>query len=166
MCSVESRLQNDGESEPSPRGRHFAACVGNELYLWGGESCFHEDEINFSVVESFKLREEVWTSVPTVRPCSPRGDGACTAANHSFFILGGDLMPPFPGAGGLTESLFEYDTKTSIWKKLSDAGPAVYGSRMVHDRRTNCIVHFGGCSYGAEYNNDLDLFDLKKRKFL
>ena len=83
--------------------------MGEELYLWGGDSC-RSNPINFNVVETFKMREEVWTtSVPTLGPLPSGGaDGACTAANHSFLVQGGDLLTGL-GANGNTESVIVSD---------------------------------------------------------
>ena len=152
-------------SEPSSRNRHFAACVGEKLYVWGGQGpgLAPSSSINFNVVETFKLREEIWTSVPTLGSLPPgRADGACTSASHSIYVYGGDLQPsPFyiQNSG----SLFKYNTMTTIWEELSNAGPKVYGSRMIHYPHDDCIVLFGGCS-SHEYNNDLHRFNLKSCK--
>ena len=153
--------------EPPARSRHFAAPLGENLYIWGGES---ETEDNLSLRAEFARYDplsEQWSKFPIDgNSLTPPGltNGACTSSDKSFYTYGGFSTVSFQSS--LTGSLFEFNAQSASWTQLSvgysqsSFSPTMkYGCKMVHYEGK--LVLFGGCStYQTGYTNELHLFNL------
>lgn len=158
-------------SEPPPRWACFSAAVETKLYIWGGCTSVSEPA---SSIHCFDPLSESWVEEKcSGLPPPTLSLGACAAAGQYLYVYGGS------NGSRYQSSLFQLDTKSLAWKRLSSAGPTrKVGCTMVV--YGNKLVLFGGYGFpcgptqpGAEFiksgtnadrgwTNELHTFDLKK----
>ena len=112
---------------PTARNYPFIASTGDLTYLWGGEGDT-EPEALFV----YRHDAEAWTRMLTSGPHPPAGlkGGCCAMSGHNLYFYGGrDQKNLFCG------NLYELNTQTWQWRKLSDGSAGVpgkkYGCRMI-----------------------------------
>ena len=139
---------------PSARAYPFVASAGDLTYLWGGRRD-NEPEAVFV----YHHGTETWTRMLTSGPHPPAGlsNGGCAMSGRSLFLYGGYCK-------NNCEDLYELNTQTWLWRKLSDGnagGPGKKrGCKMVSHKYQLLVV---GGRYdnmpssrqaGARYEND------------
>ena len=110
---------------PSVRAFPFVASAGDLTYWWGG---FKDTEPEAVFIYSHDT--ETWTRRRTSGPHPPAGlgNGGCAMSGHNLYLFGGS------GGNNYNGDLYELNTQTWQWKKLSDGngGPGKkWGCRMI-----------------------------------
>ena len=161
-------------AEPSSRFSHFSAAVGDQLYVWGGDTEDFSKEKNAlaSALYSFHALIEGWEHCECSGPPPPAlYCGGCASTGGSLFQYGGYDGSAHQGC------LYQLDPKSRKWQQLSSGGPmrkvgcgmVVYGRKLVlyggygiPSGPTQPGAQFIEDSNGIGWTNELHMFDLEK----
>ena len=103
------------DAPPSARVYPFIASAGDLVYLWGGRG-----DTEPEAVFLFRRDTKTWARQHTGGPHPPAGlyDGGCCLSGQHLYIYGG-----WDGESR-HRVLYELNTNTLTWRKLSDGGAA------------------------------------------
>ena len=162
------------DSPPSARVWPFTASVGNVVYLWGGDGDTEPDAVFL-----FCRDTKTWARQRTRGPHPPAGlnGGGCCISGQHLYIYGG-----YDGESRYG-TLYELNTKSWTWRKLSDDGAAggpgkKNGCRIIRYQDRLLVVggyyierprRQAGSSYENGWTNEVHCFNLttgKRKPFL
>ena len=112
--------------QPSARSSPFVASAGNLTYLWGGRGDTEPEAV------FIHHGTETWTRRLTSGQHPPAGlqNGGCAMSGHKLYLYGG-----YDESYCKCGDLYELNTQTWLWRKLSDGsagGPGKKsGCRMI-----------------------------------
>ena len=162
------------DSPPSARVWPFTASAGNIVYLWGGDGDTEPDTVFL-----FRRDTKTWARQRTRGPHPPAGlnGGGCCISDQHLYIYG--------GCGGYLRygTLYELNTKSWTWRKLSLGGAAdgpgkKNGCRIIPYQDHLLVVggyyierprRQAGSSYENGWTNEVHCFNLttgKRKLFL
>ena len=165
---------------PSARSRPFIASTGDQVYLWGGyrdtepESVFlfRRDDTETS---GYARITGTWARQRTRGPHPPAGlsEGGCCISGQHFYIYGGEDGESQHGG------LYELNTNSWTWRKLSDGGPGgpgkKTGCKIIPYHQDQILVVGGyyrempssrqaGSSYEHGFTNEVHCFNMTSGK--
>lgn len=116
-----SPLPQHGD-KPGPRSSHTLTCVGDALYMFGGELKPRVPVDN--AVFSFELATSTWKQLSTSgsAPC-PRVAATACAVGPCIYVFGGRTGIEM-GEGSLND-LHVFDTRSLAWSQLTPAAGQV-----------------------------------------
>ena len=156
-------------TSPSARAFPFIASAGNLVYLWGG----YEDT-EPETVFLFHRDTKTWASRRTRGPHPPAGlgGGGCCISGQHLYTYGGW------GGGSYHGVLYELNTNSWTWRKLSDDGAGGPGKKIgckmipyqdqllvvggVYDKTPSSRQ--AGASYEDGFTNEAHCFNLTTGK--
>ena len=121
---------------PSARNYPFITSAGDLTYLWGGEGDTEPESVFI-----YHHDTETWMRRHTSGPHPPTGlrNGGCAMSGHNFYLYGG-----FDNNYSKCGDLYELNTQTWQWRKVSTGGPGKkQGCRMILYQDQLLVV--GGC---------------------
>ena len=162
--------------EPSPRWGHYSACIGGQLYVFGGRTkdFLKEKKELGTRIHCFSQCEETWhTRATTGSPPPGLYLGACSSSSNSLFVYGGWDGPRYP------DSLHQLNIDSLVWSQLPSGPTRKHACGMIfYDDQ---LILFGGhgtpsgpsqpgaefvkyskCTDGRGWTNELHSFNLKK----
>lgn len=137
-------------SEPSPRQRHLATTVQNQVCLFGGSGEFSSEEEELSNVHIFDSTES-WQTKTTSGQLPPiiLRRAACASLGHDVYVHGGEKT---------NSSFYKLNIDSLQWSELP-SGPERWASGMVaYDGK---LYAFGGRDGASYCTNDIHCFDGK-----
>jgi N-acetylneuraminic acid mutarotase len=149
---------------PGPRYGARLACVGDSLYLFGGN---HQGSV-LGDLYRFDTAVHTWTRLDQSagdRP-SPRFHPALLTVDDRIYLFGGG-----DGRGGYFGDLYVYDASADRWEKLEPTGeaPGPRGCPLPLSADGKRIYLFSGAQRAAQYgswiNGDLYVYDVAKNEF-
>ena len=134
------------DAPPSARAWPFIASAGDLVYLWGGQG-----DTEPEAVFLFHRDAKTWARQRTRGPHPPAGlgGGGCCISGQHLYIYGGE-----DGKSWWHGSLYELNTNSWTWRKLSDGGARgpgkKSGCRMIPDQDQLLVV---GGRYGEMHSS-------------
>ena len=157
------------DAPPSARAWPFIASADDLVYLWGGRG-----DTEPEAVFLFHRDTKTWARQRTRGPHPLAGlrDGGCCISGQHLYIYGGRDRKSRYG------TLFELNTNSWTWRKLSDGGARGPGKksscRMIPYQDQLLVVggrydempssRQAGASYDREYTNEIHFFNLTTGK--
>ena len=133
---------------PSATVFPFVATCGDLTYLWGGEG-----DTEPEAVFVYRHDTEIWMRRHTSGPHPPAGlsNGDCAMSGHNLYLYGGHDEKNSSGG-----NLYELNTKTWQWRKVSDGSSAggpgkKHRCRMISYQDQLLVV--GGAYYNMPYSS-------------
>ena len=111
------------DAVPSARNYPFIASAGDLTYLWGGRG-----DTEPEAVFIYHHDTETWTRRLTRGPHPPAHlrAGGCAMSGHKLYLYGG-----YDKSRLNCGDLYELNTQTWQWRKVSAGGPGKNGCRMI-----------------------------------
>ena len=156
---------------PTARAAPFIASAGDLVYLWGGKGDNAPEAVFL-----FHRDTKTWARQRTRGPHPPAGlhNGGCCISGQHLYIYGG-----WDGKS-LYGTLYELNTNSWTWRKLSDGGAMGPGKkskcRMIPYHHQDQLVVIGGryderpssrqagASYESGMTNEVHCFNLTTGK--
>lgn len=164
----ENRWERVGDAQgdlPGPRYGTRIACVGDDLYLFGGS---RERGPTLNDLYQFQPERRRWTRLEESSGDlpSPRYAPAFIALGQRIYLFGGG-----DGKGGYLNDLYTYDSSADRWERIASKGdvPTPRGCPLPLCMNENRIYLFSGAQSAAEYgswiNGELHVYDIRENTF-